>query len=90
MNRRFTLPESFRDFLTADTASEDLERVLPFGDKDLVKLLQGSKQWLADGTFKLSSSLFYQFYTIHAQVGFSAPACVYALQPNKSGKRKAE
>ena len=86
INRQFTLPESLRDFLIADTGSEDLERILVFGDKDLVNLLQASKQWLADGTFKLSPTLFYQLYTIHAQVGHSAPACVYALLPNKSEK----
>ena len=86
INRQFTLPESFCDFLIADTGSEDLERILVFGDKDLVNLLQGSKQWLADGTFKLSPTLFYQLYTIHAQIGHSAPACVYALLPNKSEK----
>ena len=86
INRQFTLPESLRDCLIADTGSEDLEQILVFGDKDLVNLLQGYKQWLADGTFKMSPTLFYQLYTIHAQVGYLAPACVYALLPNKSEK----
>ena len=85
-NRRFEVPEIFEDFLLADTGRDDSGRILIFGDKELIELLQFSKQWLAEGTFKLSPSVFYQIYTIHPQVGHLAPACLYALLRNKTEK----
>ena len=36
-----------------------------FGGNKMVKYLQSSQSWLADGTFKLSPKIFYQLYTVH-------------------------
>ena len=86
VNRQFDVPDAFSDFVIDDSGPNDAERIIMFGDKDLLRLLERSQQWLADGTFKLSPTVFYQLYTIHAQVGHSAPACIYAFLPNKSEK----
>ena len=55
-----------------------------FGDKEMIKYLQSSPSWLADGTFKLSPKMFYQLYTVHIQGSGIAPACVYGFLPNKT------
>ena len=55
-----------------------------FGDNELIKFLQSSPSWLADGTFKLSPKTFYQLYTVHIQCPGIAPACVYGFLPNKT------
>ncbi len=46
--------------------------------------LEASNIWLADGIFKLTPKAFYQLYTIHIEISDIAPACVYALLPNKT------
>ena len=55
-----------------------------FGDNEMIKFLQSSPTWLADGTFKLSPKTFYQLYTVHIQGPGIAPACVYGFLPNKT------
>ena len=55
-----------------------------FGDNEMIKYLQSSPSWLADGTFKLSPKMFYQLYTVHIQGPGIAPACVYGFLPNKT------
>ena len=56
-----------------------------FGDPYMTSVLESSKFWLGDGTFKLSPKN-YQIYTFHVFVLGIAPACLYALLPNKTEK----
>ena len=85
-DRHFDIPQEFADFILHDTGKEDSERIIVFGDRFMLTELETSKFWLADGTFKLSPTLFYQIYTIHASVMETTPACVYAFLPNKTEK----
>ena len=48
-----------------------------------MQLLQSSKDWFGDGTFKVAPSLFYQLYTIHVLDSSKIIPCVYAFLPNK-------
>ena len=80
----FDVPEEFNSFLVHNTGKEDHERILVFGDNEMIKYLQSSPSWLADGTFKLSPKMFYQLYTVHIQGPGIAPACVYGFLPNKT------
>ena len=83
-SRNFDVPEEFNSFLVHDTGKEDHERIMVFGDNEMIKYLQSSQSWLADGTFKLSPKMFYQLYTVHIQGPGIAPACVYGFLPNKT------
>ena len=64
-SRNFDVPEEFKSFLVHDSGKEDHERIMLFGDNEMIKYLQSSPSWLADGTFKLSPKMFYQLYTVH-------------------------
>ena len=55
-SRNFDVPQEFHSFLVHYTGKEDHEMIMVFGDNEMVKYLQTSPSWLADGTFKLSSS----------------------------------
>jgi hypothetical protein len=47
--------------------------------------LQNAQVWLADGTFKVVPTIFFQLYSIHfEQSGGITPAGVYCLLPNKA------
>ncbi len=83
-DRNFEVVPEFLPFLLYDSGSDNHERILIFGDHFMVNQLEASNFWLADGTFKLTPKVFYQLYTIHIQISDIAPACVYALLPNKT------
>lgn len=56
-----------------------------FGDRDLLQALGRADMWLADGTFKVVPSLYFQLYTIHFELpGGINPAGVYCLLTGKS------
>ena len=57
-SRNFDVPEEFNSFLVHDTGKEDQERIMVVGDNEMIKYLQSSPSWLADGTFKLSPKCF--------------------------------
>ena len=80
-SRKFDVPEEFHSFLVHDTGKEDHERMMVFGDNEMVKYLQSSPSWLADGT---CPKMFYRLYTVHIQGPGIAPACVYGFLPNKT------
>ena len=85
----FAIPQRFEQFLLHDSGPGD-DRLLVFGDRDLLQALGRSALWLADGTFKVVPTLFYQLYTIHFDyVGGIHPAGVYCLLPDKSGRTYA-
>jgi hypothetical protein len=60
----FSIPPLFSDFLLFDSGPGP-HRLLMFGDIMLLDGLARADLWLADGTFKVVPSIFYQLYTIH-------------------------
>ena len=56
------------------------------GDPEMLRVLEKSSFWLADGTFKIAPKMFYQLYSIHVSISGVAPACIYAFLPNKTEK----
>ena len=67
---------------------KDSDKIFLFGDKNMIKLLEFSKELLADGTFKLSPIIFHQLYTIRAPVGHIAGSSVYPLLTNERKKHE--
>ena len=63
----------------------DGDRILIFGSNELLDGLARAKLWLADGTFKVFPSIFFQLYTIHFElVPGNNPVAVYCLVQNKA------
>ena len=89
-DRHFDIPDKFREFLRYDSGKDDHERILVFCDPYMTSVLESFKFWLGNGTFKLSPKNFNQIYTLHVYVPGIAPACLYALLPNKTKKRTAD
>jgi len=83
-NLTFNIPPRYQQLLLSDTGTGN-ERVLIFGERDLLLAMSRAEIWLADGTFKVCPQLFFQLYSIHFQIveGFN-PAGVYCLLPSKS------
>ena len=79
----FHIPDRFQEFLRYDSGKDYRERILIFGDPYMTSVPEGSKLWLADETFKLSPTNFYQIYNLHVYILGIAPACLYALLPNE-------
>lgn len=80
----FDLPPRFQNFLLHDSRPGG-DRLLIFGDRELLRGLSRSELWLADGTFKVVPTLLYQLYSIHFSfAGGINPAGVYCLLANKS------
>ena len=48
-SRNFDVPEEFHSFLVNDTEKEDHEKMMVFGDNEMIKYLQSSLSWLAEG-----------------------------------------
>jgi hypothetical protein len=85
-NTIFEIPEVFKAFVLYDSrAINDNKRIISLGDRELLNYLDGTN-WFADGTFKVSPEIFYQLYTIHAQIGNTYIACIYFLLPNKTSE----
>ena len=63
-----------------------------FGVTTMKNLLNFSKTWLIDGTFKLSPDNFYQIYAIHIELKGFAPPCLFATtqQNRKTYSRMLE
>jgi len=76
----FDVPQRFADMILYDSGRDE-NRVLIFGCDDLLDGLARSKLWLADGTFKVVPSIFFQLYTIHFElVPGNNPVAVYCLR----------
>ena len=84
--RSFGIPELFKNFIRFDSGQNDHERIILFGDPEMLHVLETSNFWLADGTFKVTPKMFYQLYSIHVSLSGIAPACIYAFLPNKTEK----
>ena len=84
----FDKPYTFTEFLQFDSGKNDPERFLNLGDPYMISLLEGSKFWLADGTFKFSPKTFYHFSTLHEYI-HSISVCLPSQQ-NANNKQTAD
>ena len=71
-------------FLIFDSGQGDADRISIFGTNQSLQLLSQSQNWFGDGTFKVCPQIFFQIYTIHAQINGRILHCIYALLPNKT------
>lgn len=80
----FEFPARFSNLLLFDSGPGE-NRILILGDRTLLDGLCRSDVWLADGTFKVVPSIYFQLYSIHFEFmnGFH-PAAVYCLLTNKT------
>ena len=66
--RSFEIPELFKNFIRLDSGQNDHERIVLFGDPEMLRVLETSNFWLADGTFKVTPKMFCQLYSIHVSL----------------------
>ena len=80
----FTFPDQFQDLILFDSGSGS-DRLILLGKRELLDGLARAKLWLADGTFKVVTSLFFQLYTTHFELvhGINS-AAIYCLVQNKT------
>ena len=84
------LPEEFQEtlngerFLLSDSGHGDDNRLMIFCSQQCLRLLADQNNWFCDGTFKVCPDIFYQVYTVHAEVNGRLLPCVYGLLPNKT------
>ena len=72
-----------QQFSPYDSGIHESSRLLAFGTRQMLNLLQDTSDWYADGTFKVVPIQYFQLYTIHCEKdGYIIP-CVYALMSNK-------
>jgi len=81
---RYKVTHDGQDFLLFDSGSDDNNRMLIFGTRDNIRLLETTAHWFLDGTFKTAPALFVQLYTVHALVNGRTIPCIYALLQNKT------
>ena len=80
----FTVPPRFVDMILYDSGAEDEDRILILGCPELLDGLARAKLWLADGTFAVVPSIFFQLYSIHFELcPGNNPVAVYCLVRNK-------
>ncbi|CAB4377153.1 unnamed protein product [Rhizophagus irregularis] len=76
-------------FLVKDHINEH-ERILMFTTKNNIQYLSQAIFWIADGAFKIVSTIFYQLFTIYAPVGTDDNSrilpLVYVLMTSKTEK----
>lgn len=70
-----------------DEEEEDEEgsqqRIIVLGTNTMVQVLRNATHWMADATFKICPSLFFQILIIHAVYHGHVFPCIYAIMPNK-------
>lgn len=80
----FEIPEMFKLMLLHDSTMGN-NRVLILGNEVLLDGLGRAEVWIADGTFSVVPSIFFQLYSIHFEFGSGInPAAVYCLLNNKT------
>lgn len=85
----FVIPERFREMIKFDSGPGD-NRVIIIACDDLMDGLARADVWMADGTFKIVPSLFFQLYSVHFNLGHGInPAAVYCLLSNKTAETYA-
>ena len=80
----FEIPERFINLILFDSGT-GADRLIMLGCHELLDGLARAEVWLADGTFKVVPSIFFQMYSIHFsfQAGIN-PAALYCLLTNKT------
>lgn len=82
----FDIPERYRGMILYDSGPGD-NRIIMMGCNELLDGLARADVWLADGTFKVVPTLFFQLYSIHFQFSSGInPAAVYCLVTNKTAE----
>ena len=84
-SRSFDVLEEFHSFSLQNSEKEDHQRILVFNDNEMVKFLQSTSSWLADGTWESRRKTYYLPYTVHVQGHGMAPVYVHAIPPNSTG-----
>ena len=80
----FAIPELFQEMVLYDSGPGD-NRIILMGSVELLDGLARADVWLADGTFKVVPTLFFQLYSVHFNFGSGInPAAVYCLLTNKT------
>lgn len=83
-DRSFPIPPDFQGMVLFDSGPGD-DRLIIMGCVELLDGLARADVWLADGTFKVVPTIFFQLYSIHFNFGSGInPAAVYCLLTNKS------
>ena len=59
---------AIEQFLIFESGQGDADRIFIFGTDQSLQLLSQSQNWFGDGTFKVCPQMFFQIYTIHAQI----------------------
>ena len=77
-------------FLSITSGNDDENRIIAFGNRELLAQLEHAEIWLGDGTFGVSPRIFFQLNTLHGRVGTSYPPLVYFLLPNKTQRTYEE
>lgn len=87
----YVVPPIFDTFCLKDIEDDKNNRIIIFGKNEHIELLCKSSFIIMDGTFYIVSQLFYQLYTIHAQISpgnsptETAPV-IYALMSSKNAE----
>ena len=68
-------------FLVYDSGVGNEERIFIFASQDALQFLADSKNWYADGTFRVCPEIFFQLYG--QREGRIFP-CLFSLLPNKN------
>ena len=80
----FQVPDEFADLILYDSGPDD-NRIIIMGCPELLDGLARADLWLADGTFKVVPTLFFQLYSVHFEFGKGiCPAAIYCLMTNKT------
>jgi len=81
---RFDIPDQFRDMVQYDSGAGD-DRIIIMASLELLDGLARADVWLADGTFKVVPSIFFQLYSFHFNFATGInPAGLYCLLTNKT------
>lgn len=82
----FNIPDMYRDMVLFDSGPGQ-NRIILISCRELLDGLARADVWLADGTFKVVPTLYFQLYSIHFAFGSGInPAALYCLLTNKTGE----
>ena len=67
-DRQFRMPPEYQSLVIYDSGEADQQRILVFGQRDLVRHLRDAQLWFVDGTFDAAPDIYAQLYSFHAKV----------------------
>ena len=80
----FAIPDQFREMVLYDSGPGD-DRIIMMCCPELLDGLARADVWIADGTFKVVPSIFFQLYSFHFNFACGInPAGLYCLLTNKT------